>query len=123
MRHAALAATNDDIASTYAPKQRRLRCRRGACPAVSLKGGHPVAQRSIEILIGQLLTDESFRSAFLRERMTTLQRFNDAGYPLTELEIDAITRTSPDLWHRVAHQIDARLQKACLRSEASGEKP
>jgi hypothetical protein len=55
--------------------------------------------------------------------MTTLQRFSDGGYHLTELEIDAITRTSPDLWSRVALQIDARLQKACLTPESSGENP
>jgi hypothetical protein len=90
---------------------------------MSLKGGHPVAQRSIEILIGRLLTDESFRGAFLRENMSTLQQFSDAGYHLTELEIDAITRTSPGLWHRVAQQIDARLQKARLTPASSGEKP
>lgn len=82
-----------------------------------------MAQRNIEILIGRLLTDESFRSAFLRERMATLQQFSDVGYHLTELEIDAITRTSPDLWNSVAQQIDARLQKARLTPEASGEKP
>ena len=82
-----------------------------------------MAQRSIEILIGRLLTDESFRSAFLREGMTTLQRFTDAGYHLTDLEMDAIIRTRSDLWERVAQEIDARLQKARLTPEQAEERP
>jgi hypothetical protein len=70
-----------------------------------------VAQRSIELLIGRLLTDEAFRSAFRTNAMTALAGFVDSGYELTRLEIDALRATPVDLWDRAAEQIDPRLQK------------
>jgi hypothetical protein len=77
-----------------------------------------VAQRSIEILIGRLITDEAFRSAFCRNALTTLTGFMESGYELTALEITALRATPADVWGRVAEQIDPRLQKASFqRSE------
>jgi hypothetical protein len=73
-----------------------------------------VAQRSVEILIGRLLTDEAFRAAFDRDAADALTAFIESGYELTALEIAALRATSPDLWRRAADQIDPRLQKASL---------
>ena len=70
-----------------------------------------MAQRSIEILIGRLITDEAFRSAFRRNAMTALTGFMESGYELTLLEITALRATPADLWERVAEHIDPRLQK------------
>jgi hypothetical protein len=70
-----------------------------------------VAQRSIEILIGRLITDEAFRSGFRRDAMTTLTGFMECGYDLTPLEIKALCTSPPDLWEQVADHIDPRLQK------------
>jgi hypothetical protein len=70
-----------------------------------------VAQRNVEIVIGRLITDEAFRTAFLQDAATTLTRFMDAGYELTSLEIAALKATHADVWVRVAEQIDPRLQK------------
>lgn len=70
-----------------------------------------MAQRSIEILIGRLITDEAFRSAFRRNAMTTLTGFMESGYELTPLEITALRATPAELWERVAEYIDPRLQK------------
>ena len=74
-----------------------------------------MAQRSIEILIGRLITDEAFRSTFCNDASATLASFIEAGHELTATEIAAVTTTSPDLWTLVAEQIDPRLQKARLR--------
>jgi hypothetical protein len=71
-----------------------------------------VAQRSIEILIGRLVTDEAFRTAFSKNAPATLTRFTESGHELTRLEIVALMTTHADLWARVAEQIDPRLQKA-----------
>jgi hypothetical protein len=38
-----------------------------------------VAQRSIQILIGRLITDEAFRAAFVADRALTLQGFSETG--------------------------------------------
>jgi hypothetical protein len=73
-----------------------------------------VAQRSIEILIGRLVTDETFRSAFRADAVATLTGFAESGYDLTALEIVALRATPLDAWERAAEHIDPRLQKASL---------
>ena len=77
-----------------------------------------MAQRSIEIVIGRLMTDEAFRVAFLGNRAETLRGFIESGYELTDLEIDALCRTRQDLWALAADQIDPRLQKASLQTRS-----
>ncbi len=74
-----------------------------------------MAQRSIEILIGRLVTDEAFRAAFIVDPAGTLQRFAESGHELTAVERAALARTPSDVWSRIAGQIDPRLQKARLR--------
>jgi hypothetical protein len=73
-----------------------------------------VAQRSIEILVGRLITDEAFRAAFIRNRSLALQRFQQAGYELTAVEIAAVFATSAAVWTTAAEHIDPRLQKSLL---------
>ena len=75
-----------------------------------------MAQRSIEILIGRLVTDEAFRQAFVTDASAVLRRFIEAGHELTHVEIDALTSTQPAVWSRVADEIDPRLQKVFLNS-------
>lgn len=76
-----------------------------------------VAQRSIEMLIGRLVTDEAFRAMFVRDPAATVARFIEWGYDLTSPEVAALEATDPTLWARTAEQIDPRLQKACLIEE------
>ena len=71
-----------------------------------------MAQRSIEILIGRLLTDEALREEFLMNTSRALQMFCEAGHELTPVEISALLAIPSDLWPEVAKQIDPRLQKA-----------
>lgn len=75
-----------------------------------------MAHRSIEILIGRLITDEAFRAAFLEDPATTLSGFVEAGYDLTSVEIAALRTTRPEIWAHAAEQIDPRLQKASFGS-------
>lgn len=76
-----------------------------------------MAQRSIEILIGRLITDEAFRSAFRKDAGTTLTEFIESGYDLTPLEITALRAAPSGLWERVAEQVDPRLQKMSFEEE------
>lgn len=76
-----------------------------------------MAQRSIEILIGRLLTDEAFREEFLMNPSTALQIFCEAGHDLMPLEIAALMATPSGLWNKVANEIDSRLQRANLAKE------
>jgi hypothetical protein len=75
-----------------------------------------MAQRSIEVLIGRLVTDEAFRIAFLQNRVDTLRGFIESGHELTDLELAAVSQTRTDLWILVADQIDPRLQKASFQT-------
>jgi hypothetical protein len=73
-----------------------------------------VAQRSIEILIGRLITDEAFRNTFRHQPYAAIGAFMLAGHDLTAIEISAVTATPCELWELVAEQIDGRIQKVSL---------
>jgi hypothetical protein len=77
-----------------------------------------VAQRTIEMLIGRLITDEQFRREFLSDPEQTLLGLRDRGFELSRTEIAALVSTDPSLWMRAAEVIDPRLQKACLTPES-----
>ena len=78
--------------------------------------------RSIEILIGRLVTDEEFRLAFQRDPRGALTHASAWGLELTRGEMSALLDTDHQLWDRVAQELDARLQKVSLRlpSEMGG---
>ena len=72
-------------------------------------------QRSVEILIGRLITDEEFRRPFHRDPRGTLNAAAEWGLELTPCELQALTAADHAPWDRFAEQIDARLQKASLK--------
>jgi hypothetical protein len=78
-------------------------------------------QRSIEILIGRLVTDEDFRAAFRRDPRAALNNASVWGLELSAGEVAALLDTDHTLWDRVARELDARLQKASLRGPAEPE--
>jgi hypothetical protein len=71
--------------------------------------------RSIEILIGRLVTDEEFRAAFRRDPRGALADASTWGLELSRAEVAALFDTDRTLWDRVAEELDDRLQKASLR--------
>ena len=73
-------------------------------------------QRSIEILIGKLATDEDFRRAFLGIPRGILHQASEWGLALTEFEVRALLATDQTLWDRIANELDGRLQKASLKN-------
>ena len=75
-----------------------------------------MAQRTIEMLIGRLITDEGFRTDFLDHPETTLVALCDHGWDLSRTEIAALVATDPALWTRTADALDRRLQKASFRN-------
>jgi hypothetical protein len=60
------------------------------------KDGH-LAQRSIEMLIGRLLTHERFRTEFLAAPAATLHDLCALGLELTAAEISGLVSTNPAL--------------------------
>ncbi|HEX8029641.1 MAG TPA: Os1348 family NHLP clan protein [Vicinamibacterales bacterium] len=74
-----------------------------------------MAQRTVEMLIGRLITDEEFREEFLRQPERVLVALGDRGLELSAIEIAALVNTDHAIWARTADAIDQRLQKANLK--------
>lgn len=74
--------------------------------------------RSVEILIGRLVTDDAFRKEYRRDPHATLAAVVQLGLELSASEARALIRTDQSLWDRVAGEIDPQLRKASL---ATGE--
>jgi hypothetical protein len=57
-----------------------------------------MSRRAVEIVIDRLLTDESLRRRFARDRIGTLAEFGSWGIPLTSDDIDLVLRADVRLW-------------------------
>ena len=75
-----------------------------------------MTQRSIEVIIGRLVTDEEFRATFVRDPLRVIEQLIERGIHLTHAEVVALMATDAELWERVADSVDPRLQKADLKS-------
>lgn len=75
-----------------------------------------MTQRSVEIVVGRLVTDEEFRDAFRSDPHSALAQLLERGMHLTHAEIGALIGMPSDFWMLVAEQVDPRLQKANLKS-------
>lgn len=76
-------------------------------------------QRSIELFIGKLITDEDFRRAFQRDPQATLEHAEECGFALNAYEIRILLATDSAVWDRMADELDSRLQKASLKNEGA----
>jgi hypothetical protein len=80
-----------------------------------LKADTIMAYKTVQFIIGRILTDEELREKFLVSPAETLTYLRDEmGFDLTNAEIDAIARTDLQLWEAGPHWIDARLQRCSL---------
>jgi len=75
-----------------------------------------MAHKTVQFIIGRILTDEELREKFLVAPVETLSAFRESGLELTDAEIEALTHTDRELWRSGAEWIDARLQRCCLKS-------
>jgi len=82
-----------------------------------------MSQRTVERLIGRLVTDEEVRLEFTRAPRETLATLADLGWELTGVEVEALLRTDIRLWADAAARVDPRLQCSSLKSgEEGGER-
>jgi hypothetical protein len=81
-----------------------------------------MSHRTIERVIGRLLTDEELRREFIRAPKRALAELAEQGWELTRLEVDALLTIEVRLWSDVAARIDPRLQRCSLKThEDEGE--
>jgi len=76
-----------------------------------------MTQRSIEMIVGRLVTDEEFRASFLRDPYQALVDLIDRGTHLSHTDLAALMATDEALWNQVAGRVEPRLQKASLKNE------
>jgi hypothetical protein len=73
-----------------------------------------MSQKTVQWLIGHLLTDEDCRVRFLSDPRGTLVAIRDQGFELTKSEIEALVRTERTFWTDAAERIDSDLQRCSL---------
>lgn len=73
-----------------------------------------MAHRTLQLIIGQILTDEDLRGRFLDQPFETLAALREKGLDLSTTEIDALLLTDRRLWQAGPGWIDARLQRCRL---------
>jgi hypothetical protein len=78
-----------------------------------------MSQRTVQLLIGQIVTDEDLRRRFIAAPAETLAAIRDQGLDLTRLEVQALIDTQPGMWEMAAQAIDPRLQRCSLIPESS----
>ena len=78
---------------------------------------HTMSQRTVQLLIGRLLTDEEMRLRFLENPRGSLAALRDEGFELSNTEIEALVETDRSIWSRTAESIDPRLQRSSLRTD------
>jgi hypothetical protein len=76
-----------------------------------------MSQRSVERVIGRLVTDEQFRRRFETNPVQALQEAAATGTELTDVEMRALAGLDARVVSRFADAIDPRLQKICCRAE------
>jgi hypothetical protein len=78
-----------------------------------------MSQRTVQLLIGQIVTDEDLRRQFIAAPAATLAAIRDQGLELTRLEIQALIDTDPAFWEKAARTINPRLQRCSLHPDCS----
>ena len=70
-----------------------------------------MSQKSVELVIGKLATDEGFRRRFLDDAVAALYELGPRGCELTAIEFEALAALDPEALRSFAVVIDQRLQK------------
>jgi hypothetical protein len=74
-----------------------------------------MSQRSVEVIIGRLATDEELRLRFREAPEATLRALAEQGLELTATEIASIVACGRRCVDALAGAIDPRLEKASLK--------
>ncbi len=71
-----------------------------------------MTQRNVETLLGRLVTNPMVRRRFAEEPAAVLREFQEEGYELTAIELDALAATKADAIRSFAESIDRRIRRA-----------
>lgn len=83
-----------------------------------------MTQKSVEIVIGKLASDEELRRRFRQDRSATLRALaQEQGLELTMVEVASLEGADADAFERLAEALDPRVQKACLKPNGEARAP
>jgi hypothetical protein len=88
------------------------------CVSSAARYHETMSQRTVERVVGRLITDEEFRLQFTRLPEQTLAAMVEQGWELTAVEIEALVQTDTRLWSDGANRIHPRLQRSSLKTNA-----
>ena len=80
-----------------------------------------MSQKTVEILLGKLVTDEEVRHRFRESPVEVLESVRQAGCALSAVEAEALRSLDPAALERFARDLDPRLQKASLPTNPDEE--
>ena len=75
-----------------------------------------MSQKSVEIVIGRLATDEEARERFQHNPGAAIESLRQGGLELTAVEAEALRALPGSSLEALAQALDPRLQKASLKS-------
>jgi hypothetical protein len=78
-----------------------------------------MSQRTVEAVIGRLVTDEGFRRRFRHSPAAVIDELIRNGTSLTAVERQALVEMDATACEQFADRVDPRLQKICLRGNIS----
>lgn len=80
-----------------------------------------MSQRSVEILLGKLVTDEEIRQRFRVDPEAVFAAVRAQGLELSAVEAEALRGLEAGALDGLAGALDPRLQKASLHSDPSAD--
>lgn len=82
----------------------------------------PMSQKSVELLLGRILTDEAFRREFFPIRASSFDLAAAHGLELTPVERSAIATLSRCRFERLGRGLDSRIARSGSESDFESEK-
>lgn len=74
-----------------------------------------MSQKSVEIVIGRIATDEALRARFRADPAGTLRFLGESGLALSLGELEALLEIPDEFWTATIIAIHPRLQKVALK--------
>ena len=75
-----------------------------------------MSQKSVEIVIGRLATDEEARARFMEDPGALIESLRRGGLELSAVEAEALRVLPGSSLEALARALDPRLQRASLKS-------
>ena len=82
-----------------------------------------MSQKTVEVVIGRLVTDESLRMEFFVDPLRVLRALESKGLELNPAEFAALVEMPLAAWITMAAQVHPRLQKVALKGDGASVNP